>query len=260
MKNDILELKRKFEKIKSIGLVKSLRAGSTGVGYTFESLLNKAEDQKSTPDFKSIELKCKLGYSKSSLTLFNCAPKRHGNPANNYIFANYAQHRYNNKNDLKIFERKVFHNYTIERNGITFKVFVDYYAQELVMKSYQNNEFIENVCSWDFKSLERKLKIKLNTLAIIEAYPYKRNKEIYYKYVKLSIYKLRGFFEFLQLIEKDKIQICFYMKQAIGNKNEVKQDNNQNNNVAKNIDFKDHGVAFRIRLDYIDELFYRVKI
>ena len=34
MKEDIKKLKKEFRKIKNMGLVKSLRKGSTGVGYT----------------------------------------------------------------------------------------------------------------------------------------------------------------------------------------------------------------------------------
>ena len=229
-----------------MGLVKSLRSGYTGVGYTFETLLNKAEDQESKPDYKSIELKCKYGYSRSALTLFNCAPKRGQNPANKYIYNTYAHHRYNNEDDIMIFERKVFHKYAIKRNDICFKIVVDYYNSIVVMKSYKNGLYLEEVCYWDFKVLQEKLNNKLSTLAIVDAYPYKRNDETYYKYVKMNIYKLRGFTKFLQLLEEDKIHICFYFKEALSS-----AANSYN-------EFKDHGVAFRINLEYIDDLFYKI--
>jgi len=245
MKEDIKLLKEKFQEIKSLGLVKSLRKGNTGVGYTFEELLGKKEDQECKPDFKSIELKCKLGYSKSALTLFNCIPQRHNNSAIKYIFENYSQHRFNNKSDCKIFERKVFSNYAIERFGYEFKLKVDYYLTEVVMKAYYKGEFLEDVCGWDFKTLEKKLKKKLTIMAMITAYPYSKNNQIFYKYVKLDIYKLIGFFEFLQLIEKGKIFINFYMKSTLGKNGEII--------------IKDHGVGFRIDNNYIEELFYKLK-
>ena len=34
-----------------MGLIAPLRRGSTGIGYTFETLLSKKEDSESNPDF-----------------------------------------------------------------------------------------------------------------------------------------------------------------------------------------------------------------
>ena len=44
MNNTIKKLKNEFEKIKNIPLNKSLRIGPTGLGYTFETLINKKEE------------------------------------------------------------------------------------------------------------------------------------------------------------------------------------------------------------------------
>ena len=41
LENNILELKKEFDRIKKLNYIKSLRKGSTGVGYTFETLINK---------------------------------------------------------------------------------------------------------------------------------------------------------------------------------------------------------------------------
>lgn len=245
MKEDIKDLKSEFSRIKKVGLIKSLRNGPTGIGYTFETLLNKKEDQNSNPDYKSIELKCRLGYSKSAVTLFNLVPKKHGESAIRYIFEEYSYHRYGNKKDYKLFERKVFSEHSINRYGFEFRLVIDYYANEVIMKSYHNRKFIENVCSWNFKGLERKLKTKLKTLAIVEAYPYRRKTGIYYKYVKINFYKLIGFFEFLKLINEDKIFVSFYIKEKIG-KDGVPV-------------IEDHGVGFKIKYNFIEELFRKFK-
>jgi len=244
MKEDIKLLKEEFRRIRTLGFVESLRDGPTGVGYTFETLLNKKEDQDTKPDFKSIELKCKLGYSKSSLCLFNCVPTRNNESAMKYIYNTYGHFRFGNEKDYKLFERKVYSRYAIKRFGYEFKLKVDYYNMQVIMKSYYNGSFVENVCHWDFKVLERKLKIKLSCLAIIQAYPYLRKNKKYYKYVKIDFYKLIGFFEFLRLIETDKVFISFYMRSALGNNGE-------------NI-IKDHGVGFKLKNNCIEELFYRV--
>lgn len=44
MDNDILQLKNKFIEISNMGWIKSMRGGSTGIGYTFEYYLGKSED------------------------------------------------------------------------------------------------------------------------------------------------------------------------------------------------------------------------
>ena len=44
----------------------SLRSGSTGIGYTFETLLGIEENNDQTADFRGIEIKCKLGKEKDS--------------------------------------------------------------------------------------------------------------------------------------------------------------------------------------------------
>lgn len=245
MKNDIDILKNEFLRVRNMGLVKSMRDGSTGIGYTFESLLNKKEDQESKPDFRSIELKCKLGYSKTPLSLFNCAPQRKGMPAIDYIFNKYNHYRFNNKNDCKIFSVKIFSNYAIKINEYEFKLKVDYYKQCVILQSFYNGEYLEDVCYWSFKVLENKLKIKLSIMAIIYGYPYKFNDKVYYRYMSMKIYKLRGFFEFLRLIETDKIFIHFHLK-------EIKDKDG--NSIIDN-----HGVCFKIRKEHISKLFYRIK-
>ena len=75
MKKEIKILYREFYRIRNMGLIKSLRGGSTGIGYTFETLLSKKEDQSFKPDYLGIEIKTHLGYSKSPITLFNLTPE-----------------------------------------------------------------------------------------------------------------------------------------------------------------------------------------
>lgn len=75
LKEEFVILKEEFERIRSMGYVKSSRKGTTGIGKTFEDLLGKKEDSNDIPDFLGIEIKTRRSYSKSYITLFNCAPK-----------------------------------------------------------------------------------------------------------------------------------------------------------------------------------------
>ncbi|MBS0461626.1 MAG: hypothetical protein JSS41_04035 [Proteobacteria bacterium] len=49
-----------FDRIRDLGWVTSMRAGDTGIGYTFESLVGIRENNDPDADFRGIEIKCKL--------------------------------------------------------------------------------------------------------------------------------------------------------------------------------------------------------
>jgi len=242
MRKNFELLRKEFEKIKQKGAIKSLRKGSTGIGYTFETLLNKKEDKESKPDFLGIELKTKLGYSKSPLTLFHCAPLRNKEYATNYLFNKYANKKLNNEN-VSILEREVYCEKFYKNYNYGFKLSVDYYKKQISMKSYYKGKFLEYVCYWDFDQLENILKEKLSYLAIINGYPYTYDNELYYKFFTMKSYELKDFSQFLRLIEEDKIFISIY----------ITKNNNDSNAKIDN-----HGYAFRIKNEFIEELFSKL--
>ncbi len=246
MNKDIIDLKNEFLKIKKMRFVKALRKGCTGIGYTFESLINKEEDCLCKPDFNSVEIKCRYGYSKSAMTLFTCIPVRDESEfsAVFYIFERYSYHRYNNENDYKLFSRNVFANYAMEINDYSFSLFIDYESQKIIMQAFQSGSYIEDVCYWSFNVLKEKLYTKLRYLAIILGYPYKINGDTYYLYTNMNAYKFRGFNTFLRLIEEKKIYIQIYLKES--------------HSTGNRCPFENHGVAFRIKYENIEDLFSRI--
>ncbi len=74
MKDEILKIKEKFDKIKKIGWIESKRVGSTGVGYTLEFMFNTDENNLEIPDLNIFELKAQRNFSNSYITLFNATP------------------------------------------------------------------------------------------------------------------------------------------------------------------------------------------
>ena len=64
MNTQLKKLYVTFLKIKNMGYIKTMRKGSTGVGYTFEKLLGKEEDNLPFPDYKGIEIKTVIYYYK----------------------------------------------------------------------------------------------------------------------------------------------------------------------------------------------------
>lgn len=75
----LTELLGKFDEVRSLGWVESMREGDTGIGYTFETLLGIKENNDQKADFNGIEIKCKgvkeEGVSNSTkINLFQAGP------------------------------------------------------------------------------------------------------------------------------------------------------------------------------------------
>jgi len=73
------ELLKKFDEVKGYGWIDSMRAGDTGIGYTFETLLGIKENNDQKADFKGIEIKCKAlslqgNSSSTKINLFQAGP------------------------------------------------------------------------------------------------------------------------------------------------------------------------------------------
>lgn len=74
--NDLLG---RFDDISNRGYIDSLRAGDTGIGYTFETLIGIEENNDQRADFRGIEIKCKqireAGGRGGKINLFQKAPR-----------------------------------------------------------------------------------------------------------------------------------------------------------------------------------------
>lgn len=246
MNNAIQNLKKEFKKIKEKDLIKSLRSGTTGIGYTFESLLNKKENNLPIPDFEGIEIKTKLGYSKEPITLFSKAPCKKDDFATQYILEKYGYARTNQKEkSLKV---NVYYN----KNNIIgyryiFKTKLDKENNKLVLIILdQNLNVLDDKIYWNLTELKQRLEEKLSYLAYIIGYPYCKNNITYYKYQKLKIYKLKNFNCFLELLKKDKIYITFNLEYYRSGEKKGK--------------VHDRGTAFRLESNYIKELFDLIDI
>lgn len=92
----------KFNEVKNMGYIKTMRKGSTGVGYTFETLLGKNENTYQKPDFAMFEIKTLRESSKRNIHLFNATPKSDNTPVIKNIISKFGYPKKNNKN-LKCF-------------------------------------------------------------------------------------------------------------------------------------------------------------
>ena len=169
MEKDFNQLYYKYKRIQEKGWIKSLRNGPTGVGYTFESLLNKKEDNLRKPDFNGIEIKTMKYFSKKKIHLFNATPCGNNESTIKNIIEKLG---YPDRDNPQF---KVF-NVSLNTKNFTkiaykrIKICVNKEKKRIELVAYNIFGFKVNIDAyWPFELLEKALNTKLNRLAIIKA-------------------------------------------------------------------------------------------
>ena len=210
MIEDIVSLKEKFNKIKNIGWVESMRKGTTGIGYTFETLLGKEEESFPIPDYGSIEIKTRYKNSKFPITLFNATPDGDYLFPMRRLYDRFAFPQSSNRNFRVFYASMVATDYTHAGRNYQFKLIVDRINRKIKVVAYSKStgEIDPNI-SWSFKFLKEKLERKLKYLAFVKAEAKNSFDLQYYKYYDISFYMLKSFDTFISLIENGVINITF---------------------------------------------------
>lgn len=242
VEENIAMLKEKFNDIKRLGYVKTVRKGSTGVGATFEALLGKVEESFEIPDYYGIEIKTKRAYSKSYITLFNAVPTGSTFHETKRLRDNYG---YPSKRDkkLKRLYAEFFYN-QITKVGLWyyFELKINKEKGKLFLIVYDyKKELIDESTYWDLDILKEKLERKLQILALIKAWTNKIDNVEYFKYFKMNIYVLKSFDNFIQAIIDGKIKVMLKIDSYI--------DPEKYGNVDE------HGVGFAISEDALTDVF-----
>ena len=107
-----------------------------------------------------------------------------------------------------------------------------------------NGSMIDVQTSWSYALLEERLKQKLQYLAIVEAEKKHMNGIYYYRYKRISFYKLKSFKKFIKLIKNGKIKITFKISTF--------KDGERYGDVH------DHGTDFSIMFKDIPRLYKRI--
>ena len=214
-----------------MGWIKSLRKGTTGIGYTFETMLGKKEDTLVQPDYKSIEIKVKRRYGKGYITLFNAVPDN----KEKVILEIYKKYGISNKNKnyFKTFMINIDSKNYSKQGKHLFKLKVDYLNKVIRLEVYDlNKNKIRDNIYWSFQLLNEKINKKMKNLAIVKADIKKINEEFYYKYYAIHFYEIKSLFEFIKAIDAGYIRITF--KISVFDSGE------------KTGDMDDHGTGFDI--------------
>lgn len=229
-----------FLKVKEKGWIKSLRKGSTGIGYTFETLIGKNEEQFPIADYKDIEIKVKKKYGYGNITLFNAVPD------NELFIVKHIYEKYSiqnkNMNYLKTFMLNINAINKEKYGKHKFILSVDHDNKVIRLNIYNlDNSQIKDNISWSFNWIEEKINTKIKNLAIVKAEQKEINNEIYYKYCYINFYELKTLEDFIKLIEEGIISITFKISVFCSGK--------------KYGQMNDHGVGFIIHEKNIEKLY-----
>ncbi len=246
MDEEIVELYNEFLKIKEMGWVKTKRNGSGGIGYTFESLLGKQEDNLPVPDFCNIEIKTMRKKSRHMLHLMTLTPDGDFLFPIKRILEDLGYPSKWNK------EYKVL---MVKLNALSYsrigwdkkvKLKVNYKEQKIELDAINRNKIkIDIAISWSFEWLKQCVMNKLKYLAIIKADNEKIDEIEYFKYSEINFYKMKDFSVFLKLIERGIISITFCI--------DVFKSGCRIGQIY------DHGTTFTINLWNINELYEEIK-
>lgn len=247
MQEEINKLKKEFIRIKDMGYIKATRGGTTGIGKTFEDLIDKEEDTTPNPDFNGIEIKTKRVYSYSYTTLFNATPNGKEVYEIKRLVNKYGYPDKILKNNKVLNVDVNANRSTLVANKFLFKLIVNRKEKKVFLEIYDKNlNFLEKETFWSFQNLEQRLNQKLKYLAFIKAWLNKINNEQYYKYTSIVFYELKSFEKFLSLIESGIIRVTFTISVF-----------RQGERIAE---IHDRGTSFSIQETNLEKLFNKLDI
>lgn len=247
MNNNCIVLYKNFIKIKNNNWIKSMRDGSGGIGYTFESLIGKNEDTLSLPDFNDIEIKTIRKGSRGIIHLFsirpdggNEEPMKHIRDILGYPDKKYRQFKVFNMD----FNCKEYTKIGYYKKG---KLEIDRNKEIIRFLAFDNkNQDLGIDVFWTFGTIKNRLNQKLKKLAIIEAESKTMDNKEFFHYKNINFYLLDDFERFIDLIEKGIITIEFRIT--------------FHKDLIKFGEIKNRGTIFSIKLDDIDKLYKKVPL
>jgi len=210
MDNEIVDLKKIFNKIKKMDWIKSSRQGTDAIGRTFENLLGQEENSLEIPDFRGIEIKTKRSYTKSYISLFNMTPSGKYYHEIERLQSVYGYYDKNLK-DYKVLNNSVYcGRRTFIGTQYEFMLKVNWNEKKIYLYIFDIHGYlIEKDVYWDFDILKEKVYRKLSILAFIKAHRKFINRIEYFKYYDMNLYVLKDFETFISLVENGIIRINF---------------------------------------------------
>lgn len=229
----IVEFLKKFDVLSARGFVPTLRSGSTGIGYTLETMLNIEENNSPGGDFMGMELKAfrddDLHMDDSEkMNLFLKEPawidglkhadrvKRYG-----YVDDNGRQAMYS--------------TVQIKRNSHGFVFRIDREAQRVYMQFKD-----EDVAFWTFQILEKRLVEKHSEAVFVAAHARGKSRDEEFHYYAVTWCRTPSVAAFVDLIQSADVMLELRM------------------HIKPTGSVRNHGSAFRIKQNKIPKLYAKV--
>lgn len=169
------EFKSSFKELKNKGFVRSLRKGPTGIGYTFETLMEIEENNLALPDIENIEIKAHRDNSNSMITLFTFNKKAWQiNPLD--AIKKYGSFDQNNRLGL-------YYTMSLTPNSAGLFLIVN---DEQIFVQHTSGEVI---VKWDLSNLVERFVQKIPALLFISAHTEERDGVEYFHFYRGQLMK-----------------------------------------------------------------------
>lgn len=246
MKSSKERLIEKFEEIAARGWVRSHRSNNTGIGKTFEDLAGVEENNSQGPDFEEFEIKSHRGEANSPITLFTLAPT-FPKGANAILKDKYGE-TYPDNPSLKRLHTSIFADRKNSYAGkYAFQLANDRDNKVVRIAVYDLNtgKLIDNTAGYTYEKLEKKLMSKLNSLFYVSAKRRFMNGVEEFMFTDAVIYTNPSFERFIDILDDGRVQYDIRIgSYQSGDKYGMPHD---------------HGSGFRLREDYILDLYDSVE-
>jgi len=229
------ELLAKLKDISSQGSIPSLRDGTTGVGYTLETLLGIEANSKTLPDYKGIELKASrknpIRPSRNRQTLFSKAPLKNS-PLKPIDVIN--QYGYFSDEEQRMQLYCTLNATKLNSQGLSLK---QIYEDNQLSATFEKDNSIKKLLLWNHKDLSKSLLKKHNETFWVKAESQVIKGKEYFHYYE-AIHSKKPIVEnFFYLIDDGLIEVDFLMH--------IKENKTG---------VRDHGYLFKIWPHDLDKL------
>ena len=175
----IQEFRHKFEEIRKLGFVPTMRKGPTGIGYTLETLLGIAENNDYCPDIEGAELKAHRTKDNSLITLFTFNNKVWKMPPLE------AVKKYGNLDK----DGRIGLYYTMSLKPNSVGLFLDVQETEISVRHISG----EVIATWQLQTLVDRFMQKLPVLLFVSTFTEERDGVEYFHYYRAQQMKGTSF-------------------------------------------------------------------
>ncbi|GAB6013015.1 MvaI/BcnI family restriction endonuclease [Viscerimonas tarda] len=171
----IEEFTKKFKEIKDLGFVPTLRNGSTGIGYTLETMLGIKENNDAHPDIEGAELKAHRTKENTLITLFTFNNKAWKMPPLEAV-KKYGSLDKEGRQGLY---------YTMSLKPNSAGLFLDVQKTEISVRHISG----EIVATWQLHDLAERFVQKIPALLFVSAFTEERDGMEYFHFSRAQLMK-----------------------------------------------------------------------